>query len=538
MKNIILKLLLLANISFAAPGGFDSIPAAVKQTRREWFYGGTKVGNLPVARTEISGLTVAKRPENKDYLWAVEDGPLSRIIAINASTGAEAGAWTASGITTVDVEECSSAIINGQPYLYIIDSGDNSNSRTTFKVLRCKEPIITGNSANFPAGDVEEIIIQWPTVSAPAHKDCEAAFVDQITGDMWFILKRVTPLTFYKLPYQASYTGTQTVEAASQIATHPLNSPISTTTSGNNGYATGATMSPNGSEILIRSYDRIVRHTWPQSLRPLTQSLSQEAKIELPCMADPIGSGNMGIQTNSEPQGEAICFDRAGLDYFTCSELVTSHGGSATNYPLYRFRRSLTPTTTYTFQQGENSYTGSQDTWIDSQATTTSNSSSTTLIADYDYSTYPTVSRDRVGLIKWDLSSIPTSSTIVRAYVQLYVAVEGLGFDIFKILVPWTDVSTYSSLTSGLSKDNVDLLVPELVKWGPTPVGSGMDNYVGFVNVNLDPETIQNWITTPSSNNGFALTGPIESTGDGLQIGSNEATTQAQRPKLIIVTTP
>ena len=536
MKNIILCLLLLSNIALAAPGGFDAIPSAVKQTRKEWFYGGVKVANLPVARTEISGLARAQRAENKNYLWAVEDGPLSRIVAINSTTGADAGAWTAD-ITTEDVEECASATINGQPYLYIFDFGDNSNSRSTFKILRCKEPIITGSNANFPSGDVEEIIVQFPAGDIPSHKDCEAAIVIPTTGDIFIFLKRVTPVTFYYLPHSATYTGTQTLIGRYALSTHPLNTPISTTTSGNNGYVTGATISPNGTEILLRSYDQVVRHTWNQSLRSILQALTQEPKIIIPCMADPVGSGFMGIQTNSEPQGEAICFDNSGLDYFTCSELVTTHGGSSTNYPLYRFYRSLKPTTTYTFQQGLNSYTGSVDTTIDSGAATVTSDTTTTMIADFDYSTYPTISRTRTGLIKWDITSIPTTAQVVQAYIQLNISVEGLGFDLFKINVPWTASSTWNTLTDGLAKDGNDVLTPEIVKWGPTPVGQGMDNYVGMIHVNLDLSTVQGWVSSPINNNGIAIFGPVESTGDGLQISSNESTLQNTRPKLVIVTT-
>lgn len=536
MKTALL-VLLSAAAAIAAPGGFDAVPSSIKQTRKGWFYGGVKVADLPVARTEISGLAVPQRAENAAYLWCIEDGALSRITAINRTTGADSGAWTASGITTSDVEECASANVNGQPYLYIIDSGDNANARATFKVLRCKEPVVTGSNSNFPGADVEEIVCEYPAGNLPAHKDMEAVFADPLKGDLYFITKRISPILCYRLAHAASYSGTQTLEYLGAISNDATLNTISNTPSGNNGYATGATMSPNGTEILIRSYDKVARFTRNLSTQTVYQALSA-APTFLPSMSDPVGGGTMAIQTNSEPQGEAICFDRAGLNYFTCSELVTTHGGSSSNYPLHRFVRCPTATTTYSFRDGTSGYSGTVDTFLDSTNPTTVQTTAASLVADYDYSAYPTVSRTRTGLVKWDVSTIPTTSTVIQAYVELYVGTEGLGLRMFRVLQSWVESDTWNSLTGGIAIDGTDASTTPAALWGPTAAGGGMDNYTGFIHINLDIAVAQAWVSNASNNKGLVITGPVESTGDGLQFDSRESVTAGRRPRLVIITTP
>lgn len=537
MKTI-LALILSAAVSAAAPAGaFDPAPAAIKQTRKGWFYGGVKVADMPVARTEISGLAIPQRAENAAYLWIIEDGALSRITAINRSTGADSGAWTCSGITTTDVEECASANVNGQPYLYIIDTGDNANARSTFKVLRCKEPVVTGSNANFPGADVEEIVCQWPGANVPSHKDCEAIFADPLKGDLYFITKRISPILAYRLAHAASYSGTQTLEYLGAISNNATLNTISNTPSGNNGYATGATMAPNGSEILICSYDKIARFPRNLSTQTVYQALSATPAF-LPSMPDPIGGGIMAIQTNSEPQREAICFDRGGLNYFTTSELVTTHGGSSSNYPLHRFVRCPTALTTYSFQDGVASYSGTIDTFLDSNTPSTAQTTAESLVADYDYSAFPTVSRTRTGLVKWDVSTIPTTSTVVQAYVELYIGTEGLGLRLFRVLQSWVESDTWNSLTSGIAIDGTDASTTPAALWGPTAAGGGMDNYVGFIHINLDVSVAQAWVANASNNKGLVVTGSVESTGDGLQFDSREGVTASRRPRLVIVTTP
>jgi hypothetical protein len=312
---------------------------------------------------------------------------------------------------------------------------------------------------------------------------------------------------------------------------------LSTTPSGNDGYATGGCISPNGTEILVRSYDKVSRFSRNPSTQTVYDALAT-APTQMPCATGIKASGFKAVQTNAEPQGEAICFDSSGLYYYTCSEYVTTHGGTSTNYPLFRFDRSLGAPTTYSFQQGVSSYTGNVDTYLDSSLPTTANGTSTTLVVDWDYSAYPTASRTRQAFIQFGLSSIPTDQIVIQAYLEILIGTEGLGFVMHKILIPWVATDTWDTLVNGISANNVDAVsTPETI-YGPTPVGQGLDNYTGFCTINLNVATVQGWVTTPSSNNGWLLQGPNESTGDGLQFNSANNLAASLRPRLVIVTAP
>lgn len=537
MKNFLLVLLLGLSSLLAGPfGNFNPTASSVKQTRKPWFKGGVKVGDLNNTYVEISGLTQSQKAVNNSYLWAIEDGANPHIIAINKATAAAAGKWSISGVSVTDVEEVDSATVSGQPYIFLFDTGDNASARSTFKVLRVKEPTVTGSNATFAGADVTEIVCEFPAANIPSLKDVEAAFADPFSGDLYFITKRITPILCYKLPFALTYTGTQSLTYMGALSNDATLNTTSTTPTGNNGYATGACISPNGTEILICNYLNVYRFS--RNLQ--TQTIFQALQTTPTIVESVVGAGNgaKALATNSLPQQEAVCFDRNGLDYYTCSEYVTSHGGSSTNYPLFKFVRLEKSFTTYSFQDGVSSYAGTLDTYIDQTTPGTSQATATSIVADFDYSAYPTTSRIRNGLLKFDLSSIPTTSTVVAAYIDFDITAEGLGFSMFKMLASWTEASTYTSLTSGVSRNDVEASSVADVIMGPTPVGQGWDTYVGPCHCNLPTATVQDWVSNPSNNYGYAIFGPNESTGDGLQLATREAATVSTRPKLVIKTIP
>lgn len=72
--------------------------------------------------------------------------------------------------------------------------------------------------------------------------------------------------------------------------------------------------------------------------------------------------------------------------------------------------------TTATFQQGASSYTGAQDTWlVDTGSTTVNNGGGAQVLFGYESGFAHTR-----GMMRWDLSSIPNTATIVSATLQLY----------------------------------------------------------------------------------------------------------------------
>lgn len=518
---------------------------------RSEFKMGQSVGGLDITHSETSDLTYPTVAANAGYIWAIEDGNTPHFIAVSQSDASFAGIWTLSGVSCSDVESCSSATVNGVSYLYLGDTGDNANARSTVVVYRAVEPTINGSNGTISAGDIHAITCAYPAGNLPSHKDVEAITVDPDTGDIYFITKRISPVKLYKLAHAATYSGTQTLEFVTNLTNDATFNTISTTVSGNNGYVTGACISPNGTEIIIRSYSALYYWKRDKDTETIGECLARAYdKILTDAYVGGGGGAENTASTNpkffhpeGEPQGEAVTFDENGEHLFTCSEWVTGQAdasGSRRVNSLFKYERSLYELTTVSFQYGTDGYTGCVDTYIDSTATgaanTTNFSSATSMVLDYDFSTYPTISRTRAGLIKWDLSSIPTTATVVSAYITFYISNEGKQFALYKMLQNWDAATITYANSSGIALDGVEAASSPSAIFGTTQgTGKALDAYIGFCRVNLPLSLAQDWITNPSTNYGLLGTGgPNENSGDGLQVDSCESATTTRRPKITI----
>jgi hypothetical protein len=511
---------------------------AKNSTLKPWFKTGVSVGNLSTTYTEYSGLTQPGRVENRDYLWAIEDGNTGYILAINRNTAALSGVWTVTGMTASDNEDCTSCVVDGVPYLFVCDTGDNANARATIKITRVEEPVITGSNGTISSK--VDITCQYPASDIPSHKDVETVLADPDTGDLYFITKRISPVKMYRLPFALSYTGTQTLEFVGNLTSDTAFNVISTTFSSNNGYTTGGNISPNGSEIILRSYSAVYVWRRNKSNETIAQCLARVYDSVL-THSYVGGGGHSSLTTapkclhpNQEPQGESVSYDYEGINIYTCSEYLANEGSGASSYPLFKYVRVDKSPTVLELQNGLNSYTGCTDTFIDSSTPTTANGSATSLVADLDFSSYPTISRTRQTLIKYDLSSIPSSATVIGAYMNIYINTEGKMIAFHKMLTSWDGSSTYNSLSAGVGLDNVDAVSTPEAAIGVATASQGIDGYVGSIRVNLDPSTIQGWVSG-GANHGYVIVNQLaDSSGDGVQLSSSEAATQSQRPKLTI----
>ena len=509
----------------------------INRTLKPWFKTGVSVGNLSTTYTEYSGLSNPNKVQNKEYLWAIEDGATNYVLALNRNTAALSGKWTVTGMTTTDVEDCTSCLVNGIPYLFLCDTGDNGNARSTIKIFRIIEPTITGSDGT--VSTYTEIICQFPAGNLPSHKDVETVLADPDTGDLYFVTKRISPIKLYRLPFSETYSGTQTLEYVADLNNDSALNTISTTYSSNNGYAVGGNISPNGSEIVIRSYSAIYVWRRNKSAETIGQCLARLYDSVL--THSYVGGGGHSSLTTApkclhpgqEPQGESVSFDYEGKNIYTCSEYLANEGSSASAYPLFRYVRVDKQPTIVEFQQGLNSYTGCTDTFLDSNTPSTSNATATSLVMDYDYSAYPTISRTRQALIKFDISSIPSNAIIIGAYLTIYIGTEGKNVAFHKVLTSWTDTSTWNSLTSGIQLDNTDANTIADCSIGVATTGQGIDTYVGFLRFNMPVATVQGWVSN-GNNHGWVGVGGFESSGDGGQVYSSKSLTQARKPKLTV----
>jgi hypothetical protein len=184
----------------------------------------------------------------------------------------------------------------GVNYIYLGDIGDNNAIRPGCQIYRFAEP----KNLTDKIGTVERINYVYPD----GPRDAEALFVDPQTSDVWIISKRETKVRLYKLAYPQNINVVTTLQAFGEI-------PISV--------VTGAAISPDGTEILVRTYTGV--YYWKRNAgQTVADALQSTAGRQL--------------AYRLEPQGEAICFDKDAKGFFTSSERAT-----AANTALFYYAR-------------------------------------------------------------------------------------------------------------------------------------------------------------------------------------------------------
>jgi hypothetical protein len=204
--------------------------------------------------------------------------------------------------------------------------------------------------------------------------------------------------------------------------------------------------------------------------------------------------------------------------------------------------------TIYTFQPHDVS--GGLDTFISSKNTSTNYGTINQLIIGtylekIGYVYYTRINR---ALIKFDLSSIPASSTVLSATLSLWTAVDYANMDstltVYRQLkdwaeaeVTWNDYKTGNAWTAAGGFDASDC---EQTNIGSILV-SEAESLDTEIQISLTPSKVEEWIDGTLTNNGMLICGLPETalpTDDSRwAYHSSYATTAGYRPKLVIETT-
>jgi len=493
---------------------------------------GLSLGNFDSSANwqELSGMATANKSGNEPYLWIISDSPANMLAAVSRTNASNQGVWTLTSPPAYsDWEDIESAIINGVPYLYVFDFGNNPNAIDSrgagidMRIFRIVEPTVTGSGSS--TSNYIAIDVAFP--SAPTQRDCEAAIIDPDTGDIYIITKRESAPGVYYLPHALTYTGTQTLTDLGDMFDIPDVTTVPLGATAVN--VTDAAISPNGKEILVKNYNDIYYFSRNKNTQTIFQALSTTGTI----VPSYVGGGSVSPKKshpNAEPQGEGLCYSKDGRDLYTNSEFISTEGSSASQYPLFKYTRSSKVPTTVSFQQGvspSGSYTGVSDTYIWGTNPTTDRSAETTFVIDI---TVGTPTDDRRGLLKFDLTSIPTNATVIGAKLEMWIAAEGQGWAWYKMLVPWSNASTYDSLTGGVTNDGVEAAV------APSSVnGVNLDTILSVtVRDNILVSDVQSMVSNPSTNYGWLGLNLDAATGDGVQFDSSESVTTTRRPVLTV----
>ena len=171
---------------------------------------------------------------------------------------------------------------DGTNYIYLADTGDNNLQYPFYLIYRFPEP----KSLTEPVTKAERMFFKYPDGS----HDAEAILVDPQTKDIWIITKRETKVRLYRFAYPQNINDVTTVQDYGEL-------PFSV--------VTGAAISSDGNEILVRTYTNI--YYWKrQNNEPIAETLQRREGRAVPYRL--------------EPQGEAVCFDKDDKGYFTLSE--------------------------------------------------------------------------------------------------------------------------------------------------------------------------------------------------------------------------
>lgn len=255
----------------------------------------TVVPITPGQIDEASGIADSRSmPGN---LWVEQDGGNAPAMTLLGYDGKIKGTVAISA-TNRDWEEMAigPGPTAGVNYIYMGDIGDNNGNTPILQIYRFPEP----TSANATVTQYERINFRYPD----GPRDAEAMFVDPATRDIYIISKREPNVHLYRVAYPQNINEITVAELLGTM---------------NMTFVTGAAISPDGSEIMVRTYTEV--RYWK---RDNGQSI-----------ADALQRGNSrSLPYRVEPQGEAVCFDRTATGYFTLSERA-----NASSVNLYYYAR-------------------------------------------------------------------------------------------------------------------------------------------------------------------------------------------------------
>jgi hypothetical protein len=179
--------------------------------------------------------------------------------------------------------------------------------------------------------------------------------------------------------------------------------------------------------------------------------------------------------------------------------------------------------TVSTFREGVAGYAGTQDTFISSGSPTANNGASGTIEIDQAGAGGEFLLLRFENIFGTSPTQIPPKSKIL--YATLTVTISNGGNDpmVHRMLVPWTEASTWDSLTDGIVADDAEAAITE----DATFSGTG-----GLRVIPLPTATLQAWSDATKTNHGWVF---LPTGSDGTDFGSSEHSNPAVRPMLTVI---
>jgi hypothetical protein len=276
------------------------------------FTTGVEVALLPASLDEVSGL--AQSRTNPDVFWIHNDsGDQPVVYAVN-SKGALLGSYTLAGATAIDWEDMAiGPAPDGGSYLYLADIGDNSGKRMSVSVYRVQEPLVDADRA--PVLETLTDVSAYGFTYEDGPRDAEGFMVDPLTNDFYIVSKR--ELDGNRLYHSVSPSDSR-MNTLVRVGTFRLTG------------TTGADISPDGLQVLIRRYSSSVNSLTPPALAGSYWSRADESVLLVDLLAQP----GQVVPLVAESQGEAIAFAADNRGFYTTGEHGSRPGETTTQASL------------------------------------------------------------------------------------------------------------------------------------------------------------------------------------------------------------
>jgi hypothetical protein len=238
---------------------------------------------------EISGMTLSKH--NAGNIWVNNDGFQRLKLFLIDEFGRtkkvfQANAWV------WDLEDITidPGLVDGKPYIYAADIGDNFGSRNSITILKIPEPHIGDSSV---LNSVEKFNLKYPDGS----RDAETILIDPLSKHLYIVSKRGKTIGVYTLPLRDMVAEkTVFLRKVATLSLNDENDELQWITSGN--------VSPDGRSVVLRCYSYV--YYWD---RKDGQQLEDALKVKPRC-----------LEHIREYQGEAISFSQDSKGFYTLSE--------------------------------------------------------------------------------------------------------------------------------------------------------------------------------------------------------------------------
>ncbi len=194
--------------------------------------------------SESSGVAVSRKYPG--VLWTLNDSGNPAWLFATDTLGRDRGTFAVTRATNVDWEAITIAPCGSSDCLYIGDTGDNYEQRSSVRLYRVSEPVpnAAGGEAR-PTAPAQRLEVRYPD---GAH-DVEAIYVDQ-AGDSYLISKGGRAgVHLYRVPAAAWKTGKALAQPFGTL-------PIQTGWLGGM-LVTDAALAPGGQRVAVRTYRSI-----------------------------------------------------------------------------------------------------------------------------------------------------------------------------------------------------------------------------------------------------------------------------------------